>query len=72
MSRSIKNKIRIVADRFGGVKALSELTGINQSLISQYMNGRCNPSFEFIYALNKLNVDLNWLFEEYDEESKLL
>lgn len=41
---------------------LAEQTGVRALSISQYENGRSSPTTKFLYALEKLNFDLCYIF----------
>ena len=55
----------ILKDRSMTLKAFSELSGISQPNLSNYINGNVSPTLEMLTRISEsLNVPLTELFEE--------
>lgn len=57
----------ILKERSMTLKAFSELSGISQPNLSNYINGNVSPTLEMLTRISKwLNVPISELFEEPD------
>lgn len=62
----------ILKERGLTVAQFSEMSGISQSNISNYMNGNISPTLETLYKIsNALDIDITELFKK-KEEIKLI
>ena len=58
----------ILKDKSLTLKAFSELSGISQPNLSNYINGNVSPTLEMLNRIaNTLNIPLTELFEEQDD-----
>ena len=60
----------ILQDRNLTIQQFSELSGISQSNLSNYMNGRISPTLDTLNKIaDTLNIDLTELFKKRDNVS---
>jgi transcriptional regulator with XRE-family HTH domain len=60
-------KLRLFAEKFGGISKLAEALGIAQPSLSRYLSGEVKPGLDFIIKLKDLGCDINWLLSEDDK-----